>query len=201
MASYAWFNFEPLFLKIRPQTGLIEESLASTYIFPISPDKASMVKEAPKTTPKIITKSGSYLTIPVLGISAPIVFEATTIESRIYNQLEKGVVHYAETPLPGQAGTAIILGHSSVYPWYKGKYGYIFSSLSKLKNGDIIKIEKNGSLLSYRVSNSLTFSPQSADDYKLRGLEFTEGSSIVLMTCWPNGTNVKRVAVRADLII
>lgn len=38
------------------------------------------------------------------------------------------------------------------------------------------------------------------DDYALRELESTDGPSIVLMTCWPTGTNAKRVAVRADLI-
>lgn len=176
--------------------------MVSTHAFPISPEKAPTVKETPETTPKLINeiKTSSYLTIPILGISAPIIFEPTKNEDRIYKQLEKGVVHYAGTPLPGQSGTAIILGHSSVYPWYKGKYGYVFSSLSKLQNGDIIKIEKNGIFANYRVSGSLTFSPQSADDYQLRGLELTNGSAIVLMTCWPNGTNAKRIAVWADLI-
>lgn len=201
MASYVWFNFE-LLLDKQSQNDLARASIVSTHAFPISPEKVPTIKETPETTPNLINemKTSSYLTIPSLGISAPIIFEPTTVEDRIYKQLEKGVVHYAGTPLPGQSGTAIILGHSSVYPWYKGKYGYIFSSLSKLKNGDIIKIEKNGIFANYRVSGSLIFSPKSADDYQLRGLELTNGSAIVLMTCWPNGTNAKRIAVRADLI-
>ena len=206
LASYAWFNFETLFTDQKLKADIMEESSSVTFFFPISYNKVTRasVEKAPLpiagAKPVNKVKADFNLTIPSLGISAPIVFESTTNEAKIYKQLEKGVVHYAGTPIPGQPGTAIILGHSSVYPWYKGKYGHIFSSLSKLKNGDIIQIKKDGTLLSYKVSHSIIFSPNATDDYELRGMEITNGSSIVLMTCWPNGTNAKRIAVRADLI-
>lgn len=213
LASYALLNYGFIAAETRLLFGLIvgEESYedpeinndsAKTFLFPISNERVAAKKTtSSKVSNTVPIKSSMVLSIPSLNISAPIVFEPTTNEDRIYQQLEKGVVHYADTPMPGQNGTSIILGHSSVYPWYKGKYGYVFTSLSKLKTGDIIQIEKDGNLLEYKVSRSLIFSPDNPNDYELRELESTNGSSLVLMTCWPTGTNAQRVAVRADLII
>lgn len=177
-----------------------DELSGQTYLYPIANGPRPTVTPVPvaKNTVPILS---SRLYIPSLGISAPIVFEPTTLEKRIYSALERGVVHYADTPVPGSTGTSIILGHSSAYSWYKGKYGQIFSQLSKLGPGDIITIEKEpGQQLTYQVTKSLIFSPKDNNDFELRELESTTGSSLVLMTCWPTGTNAKRIAVRADLI-
>lgn len=146
------------------------------------------------------TGTGPILQIPSLGIKAPIVFEPSTDENVIYKSLEKGIVHYSETPRPGEKGVSIILGHSSAYSWYRGDYGSIFSQISKLKDGDVILIDSGSQKLSYEVSRSIIFSPKTETDFELRELELANGSSIVLMTCWPTGTNAKRIAVRADLI-
>lgn len=188
-----------------------EDINGQTSLFPISGDFAGSKAEKPKSQntqnirPRLavadsVPMTGLKLSIPVIGVQAPIILEPTINEDRIYKKLESGVVHYATTPLPGEPGTSIILGHSSAYPWYKGNYGSIFSQISKLKAGDIINIEKNGQMLSYRVSRSIIFSPKMDNDFELRELESTSGSSLVLMTCWPTGTNAKRVAIRADLI-
>lgn len=213
-AIYGWLNFDFVSYELASVFGLYNNlptdygtnitSDDKTYQFPIGSERKKEDSKSPqeqKITKPANGNSFSYhLDIPILNIGAPIVLEPTTSEQRIYSALEKGVVHYAETPNPGQPGTSIIIGHSSVYPWYKGNYGYIFSKLSKLQTGDIINIENNGQIFSYKVSRSITFSPTDSDDYALRELESTDGSSIVLMTCWPTGTNAKRVAVRADLI-
>jgi len=178
------------------------------YLFPIAADinprKYNTLNDTGYEKTRSYNKEMGFeasLEIPFLNIKVPIIFEPTTNEDGIYKSLEQGVVHYSATPRPGQSGTAIILGHSSAYPWYRGKYGSVFSQISKLKNGDIINIKNsNGQVFSYRVSRSIIFSPKTDNDFELRELETTSGSSIVLMTCWPVGTNAKRIAVRADLI-
>ena len=188
---------------INNESGISEEEIAGdAKLFPISGGKVAATKKTiSETVTHVVPVKASYqLSISAIGISdVPIIFEPTTYENRIYSALERGVVHYAKTPSPGESGTSIIIGHSSAYPWYKGKYGSIFSNLSKLKTGDVISVEKNGKVLNYTIAKSLIFSPESADDFELRELEATSGSSIVLMTCWPTGTNAKRIAVRADL--
>ena len=56
--------------------------------------------------------------------------------------------------------------------------------------------------MNYIVIDSIIFNPStSVDDFELRSFEASSGSSVVLMTCWPVGTNAQRVAVKADLII
>ena len=165
--------------------------------------------QTPDPSPKMETKniaSNSIFTpdftleIPSIKITAPIIFEPSTDQKKIFQMLENGVVHYAKTSLPGETGTSIILGHSSVYPWYKGKYGYIFSSLEKLNKGDIIRVKNNEKVLNYIVDRSVIFSPESIDPSEMNYLETTSGSSIVLITCWPTGTNSKRIAVKANLV-
>lgn len=152
----------------------------------------------PLPTPRLT--NSLFLGIPALKISAPIIIEPNTTQNVIYKQLEKGVVHYGTTPLPGEFGTAIILGHSSSPNFYKGSYGTIFSSLSKLSEGDKITITRDGKIYDFKVTKKLVFSPTSENDFELRELEYTTTQSIVLMTCWPVGTNYKRIAIRADII-
>ena len=139
------------------------------------------------------------LEIPSLGVRAPIVLEKSLDPNKIFDRLEDGVVHYSGSSLPGQKGAAIILGHSSAYPWYKGKYGSVFALLGRLKTGDRIIINSGEKTLVYEVKESLIFNPP----FKNTGLErltAADGSSIILISCWPVGTNYKRIAVRADLI-
>jgi LPXTG-site transpeptidase (sortase) family protein len=151
--------------------------------------------KAPTPAPQAYT-----LEVPALGINAPIIIEPSTTQGAIYKQLEKGVVHYGSSPLPGDYGTAIILGHSSSPQFYKGSYATVFAGLSKLAEGNEIKITRNGETFTYKITKTLTFSPKTVSDYELGEFSFTNTKSIILMSCWPVGTNYKRVAVKADLV-
>ncbi|MEK7506455.1 MAG: sortase [Patescibacteria group bacterium] len=153
-----------------------------------------------KTTLPVAEAREFFLEIPAIGAKAPIVLEPSINPDIIFNRLENGVVHYADSALPGEKGTAIILGHSSAYPWYKGKYGSAFALLGKLRPGDEIFINNGNKTLKYKVSESLIFNPFASKDNRLAALEKTDGSSIILVSCWPVGTAYKRIAVRADLL-
>lgn len=141
-----------------------------------------------------------FLEIPAIGAKAPIVLEPSINPDIIFNRLEDGVVRYADSALPGEKGTAIILGHSSAYPWYKGEYGSVFALLGKLRPGDEIFVGHGNKTLKYKVSESLVFNPFASKDGRLAVLEKTDSSSIILVSCWPVGTNYKRIAVKADLL-
>lgn len=147
-----------------------------------------------------VLPSEAILKIDRLGIAAPVVFGVEDDLKKIYSSLERGVVHYARTPKPGVDGTSIILGHSSAYPWYRGSYGSVFALLGKLQPGDTIRIQyKDGGTFSFTVKQSLVFSPFT-DDERLLQLEQSQTPTIVLVSCWPVGTNYKRIAVQAELI-
>ena len=139
----------------------------------------------------------AQLVIDEIGINAPIVFGVANDEKSIYARLEDGVVHYSNSAKPGNPGTAVILGHSSAYPWYKGEYGAVFALLSKLKPGTrfYIQYEDNRTFV-YEVAESVVFNPLK-DDPRLTELENMPGDSVILLSCYPVGTDYLRIAVRA----
>jgi LPXTG-site transpeptidase (sortase) family protein len=155
-------------------------------LFPLSADVAA----AP-------LPDDARLVIDKIGVDAPIVFEPLPDLKRIYARLEDGVVNYGSSAKPGNPGTAVILGHSSAYPWYKGEYGAVFALLSKLALGDRFYVQyADNRLFVYEVSESVVFNPFK-NDARLTELEAMQGDSVILISCYPVGTDYLRIAVRA----
>lgn len=145
--------------------------------------------------------SSANLVIDSIGVRAPIVFDVPDNNDLIYSSLEKGVVHYTNTSKPGETGAAIVLGHSSAYPWYKGKYGAVFALLNKLKIGDRFYVQySDNRTFVYEMKQAIIFNPFDTNDQRLAAIESESGSSIVLISCFPVGTNYKRIAVQAQLV-
>lgn len=167
--------------------GVVPPPIISDNLPKIEPDK------------KIVLPDKATLVVGGIGISAPVVFGAGSDTKNIYDNLENGVVHYSSTPKPGMDGVSIILGHSSAYPWYKGVYGSVFALLGKLKTGDKIYVEYgDGQTFAFSVKQSIVFSPFK-EDTRLAQIEKSEKPTLVLISCWPIGTNYKRIAVQAEL--
>ena len=165
---------------------------------------SSQVRILPVSDTRDIEESkllGTEIKIPKINIEAPVIFEDSRNPNIVLKRLEEGVVHLGDTAIPGEEGTSVILGHSSAFPWYKGNYGSVFALLNKLEKGDKIYLKKDGKTLVYVVSDTLIFNPLSGgNDAKIAELEKTDGSAIILMSCYPVNTSWKRLAVRADLI-
>ncbi|EKD58752.1 MAG: sortase family protein [uncultured bacterium] len=138
--------------------------------------------------------------IEKIGVVAPMVWSKTDVEADMLKELENGITHFIGTASPGQKGNAIISGHSSNYIWAKGDYNYVFKNLNDLENGDVIvadTVQKNGRIISYKymVSSKLVVAP---DDELI--FANTNEPSLTLSTCWPLGTNFKRMIVKAELM-
>ena len=137
------------------------------------------------------------LVIDKIGVDAPIIFEQSTDQDVIYKRLEDGVVNYSSSAKPGNPGAAVILGHSSAYPWYKGEFGAVFALLNKLKPGDRFYAQyEDNRIFVYEVAQSVVFNPFQ-EDSRLNELELLQGDSIILISCYPVGTSYLRIAVRA----
>jgi LPXTG-site transpeptidase (sortase) family protein len=170
-------------------------TLPKTIPSPIVPSSLPRIE----TSKELVLPDRALLVISKIGVSAPIVFGVSSEAKIIYNNLEKGVVHYSDTPKPGMKGTSIILGHSSAYPWYRGAYGSVFALLGKLKAGDKIYVNyDDGQSFVFSVKQSIIFSPF-VEDNRLKEIEKSEKPTLVLISCWPVGTNYKRIAVQAEL--
>lgn len=167
----------------------IEDSSIQTNLFPVVAAKTQA--ELPDQAVLVIGK---------LGVRAPIVLGSSPDTNVIYKELERGVVKYFDSPKPGASGVSMILGHSSAYPWYKGQYGSVFALLGHLKAGDTFYVEySDGQRFNYVVKQSLVFKPFSSD-LRLNKIQSNPRPSIVLISCWPVGTNYQRIAVQAELI-
>lgn len=140
------------------------------------------------------------LVIDAIGVRAPIVFGVPDDNDLIYTALEDGVVQYSTTSKPGEPGVSIMLGHSSAYPWYKGDYGAVFALLAKLNPGDRFYVQySDNRAFFYEMKESLVFNPFSSDE-RLAVMERAAGDNIILISCFPVGTNYRRIAVRAERI-
>ena len=135
-----------------------------------------------------------------IGVRVPIVFGTSDDTDTIYENLEQGVVHYSGTAKPGEPGVSIVLGHSSAYPWYDGDYGAVFALLSKLNVGDrfYVQYSDNRSFF-YEMKEDLVFNPFKSDE-RLEAMERARGDNLILISCYPVGTNYLRIAVRAEQI-
>lgn len=131
--------------------------------------------------------------IPKINVNAPIILAQTTSNKEILDKLQNGVVHYPESAFPGQIGSAIILGHSSAYPWYKGQYGAIFGLLNYLEANDEIIIFYQKHKYIYRVINKEVVNKNT------EMIAQNEKPQLILISCWPVGTAWKRILIKAEL--
>ena len=141
------------------------------------------------------------LTIEKIRVSVPIVFGVPTDAKTIYENLPNGVVHYSSTPKPGEGGAAVILCHSSLYPWQYNKYGAPCALIDKLKPGDRFTVRySDGRTFNFSMTDSLVFDPLTSEDNKLlEEFETSTKPTLFLVTCWPINSTKYRKTVKAEL--
>jgi len=143
----------------------------------------------------VFSERPDSILIPKIGIEAPIVFPESEDEKVLKKELNKGVVHHPSSPLPGQEGQVIILGHSAPAGWPKIRYDWVFSDLNKLEAGDEIFIFFKNCQYTYKVSQKI---------FLEKGEELSESPAdsehaLYLISCWPPGKDIRRIAVLAVL--
>lgn len=151
------------------------------------------IQNTPTVTKNNKVLSGNYLYIPKLNISAPVVTGISIDGKTILEQLKQGVLMYPGSGVPGGGGSSVIIGHSSSsIPWQE--YGRVFAGLPKLSKGDMIIVNYNGRKYSYQVENKLTGSVNELASLNIQ-------NDLVLGTCWPIGTDEKRIIITASLVL
>jgi len=113
------------------------------------------------------------------------------------DDLSEGLVHYGGTGLPGDFGTSVIFGHSTLPQFFSPKnYTSIFSLLPTLKIGDKIDVSYDGVSYRYVVFEMVVVDPSDLSVLEQR----FDDSYITLVTCVPPGTYWKRLNVKARLV-
>ncbi|MFA6973606.1 MAG: sortase [Parcubacteria group bacterium] len=144
-------------------------------------------------------KPSVEITIAKIDVVAPMVWSNNELEKDMLADLEKGLSHFSKTAAPGQNGNMIVSGHSSNYVWAKGDYNHIFKNLNDLEKGDFVTVktsQKNGRIITYRyqITDKFITAPNDAEIF-----EGATNPVLTLSTCWPLGTTLKRVIIKAAL--
>jgi LPXTG-site transpeptidase (sortase) family protein len=139
-----------------------------------------------------LLKKENNLEIPKLNISAPLILAKD--ESQVKWDLDRGVVLYPKSALPGEPGQTIILGHSSPLNWPNIKYDWVFSRISELEENDEIFLYFNRQKFTFRVKNKIFLEKGGELPKDLTGSRNT----LILISCWPPGKDLRRIAVVAQ---
>ncbi len=140
---------------------------------------------------KVVTPVNSYkISIPKLKIEDAM----ATIAG---DDLNRSLVHYGGTGLPGEYGNAVVFGHSVLPQFFDPKdYKTIFSTLPTLAVGDDIFVMYDSVTYKYKVYEMVVRDPTD-----LSALEQQyDDSYLTLITCVPPGTYWKRLNVKAKLV-
>ncbi len=137
---------------------------------------------------------GNILFIPKIKVEAPIIIPESNSKQDMLKALKNGVIFHPNFSLPDKGGLVVIEGHSSPNLAGFGKYNNIFALLGKLEYGDEVLIYYNKEKYKYKVFRKIIFK----SDENIYNLAKNE--DLFLITCWPVGTNFKKIGVSARLI-
>jgi len=156
------------------------------------------IPPTPMPTPKVpddwsVTSEEFSIYIPKLETSAQVFANINPGNPEIYQEvLKEGVAHAAGSGLPGSNKPVYLFAHSTNAQWNVVRYNAVFFLLNKLENGDVVHLVYDNQPYSYQIfdkkivrSGDVSF----LTDYK-PGRE-----EIILQTCWPPGTIIKRLLV------
>ena len=175
--------------------GFFNERFIVPFIRPNQNVSATPIIVDPNSTGPVGPES--KIIIPKINVEAPVVYDVKTIEEKdVQEGLERGVVHYATTPNPGEVGNSVIFGHSSGNILNKGKYKFAFILLRSLEVNDTFIVQKDGKRYVYKIYNEYVTSPT---DFSVLG-PTDRDSTMTLITCDPPGTSSNRLIIQAEQI-
>jgi len=174
---------------------LIILSLASTiYIYyPVMLQELSYRLHPQPVNPAPISANFS-ITIPKLGISQQVIPNVNPTNKAEYLQaLEHGVAHASGSALPDQPGNIYLFAHSSDNPFSITRYNTAFYLLPKLEIGDQIHLYYHGQDYLYTVRDKQIVTP-----WQLSSVITNDHTGLTLQTCYPIGTDWRRLLIFAD---
>lgn len=167
---------------------------ALTYKPPVATQQTTEPAPAAVAGPPI---DSTRLAIGPAGVDAPTIYGLNTIDEGAFQQaLQRGVVHYPGTALPGESGNVVIFGHSSGQVWAPGDYKFVFAHLEEqLQENHMIELDYKGVRYVYRVTGKKVVPPTDVSV-----LAQTPDNQLTLITCTPIGTDLNRLIVTAEQI-
>lgn len=168
------------------------------YKFFNSEQTDTYLSEIPTISP-IVTEY--KLLIPKISASSDVKANVSPFEKNEYLKvLEENVVAQAkDTAIPGsgKGNTIFIFAHSTQQGLNMVRKNSIFYLLDELKTGDSALIQYNGQNLNYRVYMKRIVNASEIEYFTFKDVN---KEVLILQTCWPIGTDWKRLLVFAEKI-
>lgn len=188
-----------------PLTDLVENNTlsATSEKLETSSNPETQKKQIPELALEI-APSDNRIIIPRIDQNIPIVRVSSeslimrdwkALEKEMQEALKGGVVHYPGTSLPGESGNIVVTGHSSYFPWDPGRFKDVFALLEDVVEGDKVVVYHEQDKYIYEVKEIKIVLPED-----INVLKQTPDNKLTLITCWPVGTNLKRLIVSAEPI-
>jgi LPXTG-site transpeptidase (sortase) family protein len=179
---------------------LYEPLARSIFNYEISAKSNQLVPEVGQSSDLLIKPQEKYYYVDIPKIKAKSeIITGVSIQSKdeYLSVLNSGKVAQAEgSPLPGNGpGKAIYLfAHSSEQGWTIARSNPVFYLLDLLQKNDAVYLNKDGIVHKYTIYDKKVIS---ANDTKYLDYSNTDAEAVVLQTCWPIGTNWKRLLIFA----
>jgi len=165
----------------------------STPIEVSSTDNA-VTKTITKSTETIFVDKDFGIYIPKIKANAKVISNVDPVDKEVYNSaLQQGIAHAKGTSLPNQTGNTFLFAHSAVNFYEQRKFNVYFYLLNELDPRDTIYISYNNDIYKYFVLETKIVD---STDTKYLG-KYMDEDTLTLMSCWPAGTDWKRIIVIA----
>lgn len=160
----------------------------------ISKALAEEADHARKEAASLNLESYFSLSIPKIKAYANVIPNVDAGNPDEYGKaLKEGVAHAKGTSFPGQGKTIYLFSHSTDSFLNFGRYNAIFYLLGKLEKGDNISVYFLDKKYVYKVSEKIIAGADDTSWLKDSG----KGERLILQTCDPPGTSLKRLLIIA----
>jgi len=135
------------------------------------------------------------LIIPKIGANEKVVAQVNPFEKADYQKaLRQGVAHAKGSSLPGEKGNVFFFAHSSDNFYAQSQTNTVFFLLNKLERGDVFNVVFQKKIYAYEVSEKKIVASEQVEYLENK----KDKETIALMTCWPPGTDFKRLLVLGE---
>jgi len=175
-------------------------SFAVLFAFDLVPEsKSELTASAQKVVdvPAVVERveEPARIVATDIGLDASIVNPTSKDIAVLDKALLSGAVRYPGTALLGEAGTALLFGHSSYLPLVQNKNYQIFNDVQELEKGNIVSVYSGTREYRYEVV-SVEQAKATADRIDLE----QNGRFLKLVTCNTFGAKEDRFVVTAKFV-
>lgn len=133
--------------------------------------------------------------VPKIDARSRVLANVSAADAQEYNAaLSQGVAHAAGTVFPGMVGTTFLFAHSTDAPLNISRFNAVFYLLRELEAGDNIFVFFSDKFYPYQVVETKIVEASDVS-WITKAREGEE--RLILQTCWPPGTTLKRLLVVA----